>query len=159
MPNWIEGTLKLRGKVDDLRRFFDTAIQPCTISNTNPEPQKREAFIVCTYNDQYNEIEMKEDAYIEGTRRAFVNDNCYVYFEDDNENVTVCFPIRQAWAFVTENWKELSKKYNLDIRLYGFERGMEFCQEVEVINGEITIDKVVEYDDWDWECPMSLMGG
>ena len=28
MPNWIEGTLKLRGSKEKLKKFFDNAIKP-----------------------------------------------------------------------------------------------------------------------------------
>lgn len=154
MPNWIEGTLKLRGNSEDLKRFFDNAIQPC--HSYNPNLQKREDFITCRYGE-LNEVIIKEDAWIENTRRAFVNKDCYVYWEKKYE--TVCIPIRQAWAFVAENWQEISEQYNLDVRLYGFECGMEFCQEVEIIDGEITINDEIRYDDWDWECPMPRMGG
>lgn len=154
MPNWIAGTLKLRGNSENLKMFFDNAIQPC--HSYNPNMQKREDFITCNYGE-YNEVKLMLDAWIEGTRRAFVNSECYVYWEKAYD--TVCIPIRQAWEFVTENWEEISKKYDLDVRLYGFEQGMEFCQEVEIIDGKATMDNKIEYDDWDWECPMPRMGG
>ena len=155
MPNWIAGTLKLRGKSKDLKRFFDNAVQPCF--SHNPKMQKREDFITCHYDGEFNEVSIKLDAWIEGTSRAFVNDECYIYWEKAYE--TVCIPIRQAWAFVAEDWVKISKQYNLDVRLYGFEQGMEFCQEVEIIDGKVTMDNKIKYDDWDWECPMPRMGG
>ena len=30
MPNWIKGTMKLRGKYEDVRRFIDNEIAPST---------------------------------------------------------------------------------------------------------------------------------
>jgi hypothetical protein len=155
MPNWIEGTLKLRGESKDLKLFFENAIQPSSCIGI--ETGKKEDFISYDYRNGYNIIKIKRNAWIEGTRRAFVNEDCYTEFEDGRE--TICIPIRQAWAFVPENWQDISKKYNLDVRLYGFECGMEFCQELEVISGEITIDNVIKYDNWSWECPMPRMGG
>lgn len=158
MPNWIEGALKLRGKNENLKMFFNVAIQPCV--SFNPERQKREDFISCDYGHkegEWNLVSIKKDAWIEGTQRAFVNEDCYI--EWDDEYPTLCIPIRQAWAFVPENWRDISAKYNVDVRLYGFECGMEFCQEVEVIDGEITINNEIKYDDWKWECPMPRLGG
>lgn len=157
MPNWIEGTLKLRGSSENLKRFFDNAVQPCF--SYNPKMQKREDFITCDYGEdnEFNEVSIESDAYIENTSRAFVVRECYIYWEKAYE--TVCIPIRQAWCFVAEEWAEISKKYNLDVRLYGFEQGMEFCQEVEIIDGKVTMDNKIRYDDWDWECPMPRMGG
>ncbi len=141
MPNWIEGTLKLRGSNENLKRFFDNAVQSRS----------------CHYDEEFNEVELMEDTWIKDTKRAFVNGECYIYWE--KEYATVCIPIMQAWCFVTEEWVEISKQYNLDVRLYGFEQGMEFCQEVEIIDGKVTMDNNIRYDDWDWECPMPRMGG
>lgn len=155
MPNWIEGTLKLRGNSEDLKRFFDNAIQPC--ASCNPKMQKREDFIKCDYEGGDCVVSLKRDAWVSGTRRAFVAEGCDVYWNKSYD--TVCIPIRQAWAFVPENWEEISKKYNIDVRLYGFECGMEFCQEVEIVAGKLTMDNEIKYDDWDWECPMPRMGG
>ena len=154
MPNWIDGTLKLRGNSENLKKFFDNAIQPCY--SCNPNMQKREDYLTCNYGE-YNEVKIMPDARIKGTRRAFVNGECLVEWE--KAYATVCIPIRQAWVFVTENWVEISKQYNLDVRLYGFEQGMEFCQEVEIIDGKVTMDNKIKYNDWDWECPMPRMGG
>lgn len=36
---------------------------------------------------------------------------------------------------------------------------MQFYQDFAVCNGEIFIDEVRKYDDWDWECPMPMLGG
>jgi hypothetical protein len=36
---------------------------------------------------------------------------------------------------------------------------MEFCQEVEIIGGEVIFDNTIKYDDWKWECPMPNLGG
>lgn len=155
MPNWIEGTLKLRGKRADLEKFFETAIHPS--SNFREEKPPREKFITSRYEEDYTVFDIAKNAWIEGTRRAFINDDCVTEIED--EEAIVCLPIRQAWSFDTDNWKDISKKYNLDVRLFGFEMGMQFCQEIEVINGTVTIDKDITYDDWNWECPMPLMGG
>lgn len=145
MPNWIEGTLKLRGKREYLEKFFETAIQP------------REDFITSRYKDDWTEFDIRKNAYIKGTRRAFIKDDCFAEIED--EEATICLPIKQAWSFDINDWKDVSRKYNLDVRLYGFEMGMEFCQEIEIINGTVTIDTEITYDDWRWECPMPLMGG
>lgn len=155
MPNWIEGTLKLRGNSEDLKRFFDSAIQPC--ASHNPKMQKREDFIKCDYEGGDCVVSLKRDAWVSGTARAFVAEECDVYWNKSYD--TVCIPIRQAWVFVPENWEEISKKYNIDVRLYGFECGMEFCQELEIIAGKLTMDNEIKYADWDWECPMPLMGG
>ena len=41
----------------------------------------------------------------------------------------------------------------------GFECGMQFVQEVEVIKGNITLDKIIGYDDYNWEAYDPRLGG
>ena len=53
----------------------------------------------------------------------------------------------------------LKKDYEIDFRFYGFERGMEFNQEVIIENGELKADNEIIYDDYFWECPCPNMGG
>jgi hypothetical protein len=155
MPNWIEGTLKLRGRSGDLKAFFDDAILPC--ASRNNKLLDKEDFITFSFDDGWYAVNIKKDAWIKGTHRAFVTNDCEIDVED--EFATVCLPIRQAWSFNVDDWKDISTIYNLDVRLYGFEQGMEFCQEIEVLDGRVTMDKKITYDDWKWECPMPEMGG
>lgn len=49
--------------------------------------------------------------------------------------------------------------YGVDLRIFATESGMEFCQEIEVTNGEITIDREVPYSDFVWEAPDPRIGG
>ena len=74
--------------------------------------------------------------------------------------------IKQAWAFDggsstkdLERWTEISTKYNVDIKLFGFECGMEFAQEVIILRGRKPIVNDIQYEDWEWDCPFPNMGG
>ena len=50
-------------------------------------------------------------------------------------------------------------KYNVDFRMFGYERGGEFSQIMTVSRaGGIEI-KSQEYSDWDWDCPFPDLGG
>lgn len=146
MPNWIEGTLKIRGKQENVKRFLLEGTEPC-YNNENGVVEDA----LC--------IKANDNVWVKGTRRAFI-DPFVLYFDDyDEEYNTYCVPVRQAWYFSADDWEKVAYKYEVDLRLYGFEQGMQFCQEVEVIDGEITIDEQYKFDDWDWECPMPRMGG
>lgn len=151
MPNWIEGTLKVRGSADKLIQFVKEAIEA-----TVTEKQ---------YGESDLEFDVPDRAYIADSRRAFTREACYCNIDKSVDNrQTIAIPIKQAWSFTpsdesAERWVQLAKKYEVDIRLQGFERGMEFYQDYAIENGEVTIDKVVEFDDWTWECPMPLLGG
>lgn len=150
MPNWIEGTMKVRGNSENLKNFIENAIE----ANVGKDEYGAEV--------QYN---VPRGSYIIGSRRAFVGEQCYCYIDSSTgKNQTITIPIRQAWSFIScegdeSRWVNLAKEYSVDIRLQGFERGMEFYQDFAVVNGEITIDEVKKYDDWDWECPMPRLGG
>lgn len=62
----------------------------------------------------------------------------------------------------TKEHKELlcgSKYCSVELFIFATESGMEFCQEIEVINGEITIDREVPYSNFVWEAPDPRIGG
>lgn len=150
MPNWIEGTMKVRGNSENLKNFIKNGIEA--------KVGKHE------YGAEV-EYDVPDRAYIIGSRRAFVGKQCYCYIDSSpGKNKTITIPIIQAWSFTPgegaeQRWVNLAKEYSVDVRLQGFECGMEFYQDFAVVNGEITIDEVKQYDDWDWECPMPRLGG
>lgn len=45
--------------------------------------------------------------------------------------------MKAAWNIEEQPYIEMSKKYNLDFRVYGYEMGMEFNKEIEIVEGEI----------------------
>lgn len=65
----------------------------------------------------------------------------------------------QAKNFKAKDLAKISSKYGVDLRIFATESDMEFCQEIEVINGEITIDRKVPYSDFTWEAPDPRIGG
>lgn len=148
MPNWIVGTMKVRGTKDSLDQFFTKALLATVFEDSDSK-----------------EYRITEKAYVEDSRRAFVSEAYEAEVDKDFPGKqTIAIPIQQAWSFTPDSnallrWVNLAKKYNVDIRLQGFERGIEFYQDLAIENGEITIDEVTEYDDWNWECPMPLLGG
>lgn len=149
MPNWIVGTMKVRGTKDSLDQFFTKALLVTEINEYSG----------------WKEYVIAELAYVEDSRRAFVSESHEAEVNTDFPGKqTIAIPIKQAWSFSPDDnallrWVNLAKKYNVDLRLQGFERGIEFYQDLAIENGEITIDEVTEYDDWTWECPMPLLGG
>ena len=159
MPNWIEGTMKLRGKREDIYRFFKEGLNP---SSWAGEIRKIEDQVFDYGGEDYLDISFKNQPHIARTRRAFITgDN--VFMEDD-EGI-VCVNVKQAWAFSVkgeedlEIWKNISKKYNIDIRLFDIECGMQFTQEIIIVRGREAIINERQYEDWDWECPFPNMGG
>lgn len=169
MPNWCEGKLKVRGKKENIMKWLSECV-----AVWNPDVEKGKPLyealifkkdvngISIAYDAELDElhIAVKQDAYIEGTRRNFVKkyENDFSFGAKDGKDIIV-LPVKAAWALESEPYEELSKKYGLDFRFYGYECGMEFNQEIEVVDGETTIDQEIQYDDYYWECPDPMLGG
>lgn len=159
MPNWIKGTMKLRGKQEDIKRFFREGLD----ASMWAKPEKLEEQVTDNSEEGWLEFYFKHEPHIKDTRRAFITDD-YVYMDDD-EGVA-CVDVKQAWAFHAgsdsndlENWKAISEKYNVDIKLFGIESGMRFTEEIVIVRGKSPIENVRQYEDWDWDCPFPRMGG
>ncbi len=156
MPNWIEGTMKLRGKKENIMRFLDTEIVANSAGGDISDYVERDI------SEDYVEYEFKNDPYVNGTRGMFV-DESHIYMDDEDE--CVCLDIRQAWSFSPRGdedlllWEDFAKKYNIDIKLFGIECGIQFTQEVIAIRGERVINNEKQYEDWEWDCPFPNMGG
>lgn len=169
MPNWCEGKLKVRGKKENIMKWLSECV-----AVWNPDVEKGKPLyealifkkdvngISIAYDAELDElhIAVKQDAYIEGTRRNFVKkyENDFSFGAKDGKDIIV-LPVKAAWALESEPYEELSKKYGLDFRFYGYECGMEFNQEIEVVDGKTTIDREIQYDDYYWECPDPMLGG
>lgn len=161
MPNWCEGSLKLRGKYADIKRFFLEGISCSFYDLSKNETTKlpRDDYISLEEDDGWIDVVIKDSStWVEGTRRAFINGETH-FCQDDEKSSCCVVNVRQAWDLLPENWVDISKKFNLDIRLYGIECGMQFCHEIEIIGGEVLLDEIIKYNDWQWECPFPNMGG
>lgn len=101
-----------------------------------------------------------ERCWIKGTYRGFVVDS-HVYFDDleDEEETTIGLETKFAWGISSEELLNSCKQYGVDMRIHAFERGMCFNQIIEIIDGEITKDEEVKFDDYDWDCICPNIGG
>ena len=168
MPNWIEGTMKLRGKMTDVKRFFDEGLDASAWFGTGrPEDLPKQRVYKGNVENGWIEYEFHDEPHVKGTHRMFITDD-YVYM--DEEDTMCCFNIKQAWGFAGDDGEQanlinIADTYHLDIKLYGIECGMQFCQEVVVLHGKdgnrgrIVSNNEIKYDDWGWECPFPRMGG
>ena len=154
MPNWCEGSLKLRGPKNNIIKFFENSIDLTAQDYRNGVDIS--SVVEIEKEDDYCEINIFDMVYIKPTARAFINPG-YVYLDDDI--CTVSVSMQQAWGIVPEDFLFIAKEYNIDIRIQAFEKGMEFARDVEIIGGKITKDETIEYDDYIWDCPMPNMGG
>ncbi len=151
MPNWCVGTLKVRGKIEDLKRFVLEGLQPVDFLGEQRPPLKLDKYGYCEYDDS---------CWIENTHRGFAYD-LYIYFDDEEEDEPQVIGLNSkfAWGIDAKQLQETCKKYNVDMKIYAFERGMEFNQDIEIVNGEIVKDDKITFDDYEWECINPIIGG
>lgn len=166
MPNWCEGNIRLRGKPAAILNFIKNEIM-CSGYRKFPDGLE---IVPAEVEVSYGSVIVKKPEsmqgtnfcklYIKGTRRNFLDD-FEVYLDDEGEKTTtVCIDgLAAAWGFEPEPYLEKARKYGIDIRIVGFERGMQFVQDVTIVNGEIVENSELRYDDWMWECPMPNLGG
>ena len=151
MPNWCEGTLKIRGDYEAIKRFAAQGIQKTELEY---EGKEFEETIFHVY----------DIGYIKGTKRGLVqSDYIDIYGCDGQSGKGICaFDYRQAWSVSAAEWQKISQAYGFDVKIMAIERGMQFVQDILIVNGVIQKDTYTEYtaiEHWLWECPFPLMGG
>lgn len=146
MPNWCEGTLKIRGNMENVRKFMEEGI--------NWTPSK---LVVEDYDGELDFSTSGTGArWIKNTSRHFIMCDKIMYLY---KGYTLFLDFKAAWNVSAEDLKKVCQTYGIDMKVQAFDRGMEFSQIVEIINGEITKDETIEYDDYDWDCPCPTLGG
>ena len=156
MPNWCEGTLKVKGTIKDLKNFVLNGLLPVSPIGATKEPLSLDG------GDETSLYisSVPNTLYIKGTRRAFCEpDYIEVSSDEPNDKTILTMPFKQAWAILSDNLLEVCKEFNVDMKIQGFERGMQFSQIVEIVDGEIVQDEEIKYDNWEWDCPCPDMGG
>lgn len=94
-----------------------------------------------------------------GTKRAFIDNDSFKIFLDDDFLIIELDNFEQAWRAIPDDYIKISDKFNVDIKIFTFEMGMEFTQEIEISKGKILKDIVRKYDNYRWEVPFSNFGG
>lgn len=146
MPNWCEGILKVRGPLENIRRFMEWGI------DYGPGELQ-----IADYDDELEfNITSSGECWIKGSNRHFVTNDEYMHIYEEG---TLFLHLKAAWNIDANDLLEVCQTYGIDMRVQAFERGMQFSQIVEIIGGKITKNEVIKYDDWDWECPCPTLGG
>lgn len=176
MPNWCEGSLKLRGNSANILRFFKEGLTSYVGHwNENNEyeniPVDKDKWLEIVDDGDYYEVYLTpvDSAWIhvDNTKRAFIDGRYSIVFDKSSPNAVAATDVRQAWDFRADEWIEIANKYQIDIRLYGIESGVGFVRMVDIgYNGglkrEITTNEYAKFDDYNkfiWNCPFPWMGG
>ena len=151
MPNWSRGCLKVRGKAANVKKFVLEGLQPVDLfGNELPKLELSD----------FGDVDSDNECWIQGTTRGFV-ENLYVDFSlvEDDETFTATLDAKFAWAADAEELSALCKKYSVDMKLYAFEKGMGFNQDILIVKGEIINNLTINFEDYNWECICPTVGG
>ena len=152
MPNWIEGVLKIRGDREHLLKFLNEGLDAVEGGSSSD-------WKITDYDDT-NEIYVQiRSAHIVGSHRGFFENTSDEIFFDDDEISIMCLDAQFAWNVDVDALVALSKACGVDFRFYGFERGMQFNREIEILQGQLTEDRTITFDDYEWECIDPKKGG
>ncbi len=162
MPNWCTGDLKVRGKYKDIKEFLskEMFILGGSIFERTYEPP--------VINEDYGiEISVgKEGMWFRNAYRSCLNSDIDIYIDfDDEENkdeqiITANLgELETAWGTDTGALIKLSEQYDLDFKIYAYERGMEFNIDFEVHKGKVIKNNEIKFDDYVWECTNPEIGG
>lgn len=170
MPNWCEGVLKVRGQIENIKRFLLEGIEYGDYQYTTNRNEQgilvleetaipREG-VIQEIDENGVYITNTDELYIKDTRRMFVASDDIGSDIIRRDNIALIFiDVKQAWGFISNDLARISQKYGVDFRIFATESGMEFCQEIEVLQGKITIDRIIPYNDFNWEAPDPRIGG
>ena len=115
MPNWAEGTLKLRGTTENIV----SALKEMLLENqgaTLEEEYDGTLLRFKTENDYF---------YINGTRRAYISgEDIEIWVDDDDYMIIELEDFKQAWAASADNYTEISSRFDVDIKIFTFEKGL-----------------------------------
>lgn len=148
MPNWAEGSLKLRGRSENIA----SALKEMLLSDTVTLEYEYDGSLLI-FNNTASYF------YINGTRRAFIDQKQIEFWLEEEFCIFELDNFKQAWSAIPKNYQEISSKFDVDIKIFTFECGNEFTQEIEISKGEIIKNVCYEYDDYQWEVPFSNLGG
>lgn len=168
MPNWAEGSLKIRGPIENIKRFLDEGIQKKRLNTFGKEMNENIVFFT-DWSDECGieyEYYFASTSHIKHTSRAFIDPEIvkygeYAYLNGESiEDIdTIALPFKQAWRVNTENFVKISKEYEIDISIHTFEKGAEFEQDILIKDGEIVKDEIIEYDNYQFESALPMLGG
>ena len=148
MPNWAEGSIKLRGRSENIA----SALKQMLLNDTVTLEYKWDGTLL-KFNNTAPYF------YINETRRAFIEKEQIEVWLEEEFCIFELDNFKQAWRAIPENYQEISIKFDVDIKIFTFECGMEFTQEIEISKGKIIKNVCYEYDDYQWEVPFSNLGG
>lgn len=159
MPNWCRGELKIRGTKENIKRFITEGLEPIGFSVL----EGKKSMTISESEYGINIVSEGCAFYFKGTHRQFADqkeiDFDYPSDSTRHKPVLVIKNFSGAWDIDSDGLRKLSQDFDVDFKVYGFERGMEFNRDIEIVGGKIIKDHEIKFDDYDWECACPSIGG
>lgn len=160
MPNWCSGELKVRGKYNDVKEFLlkeMCVLEGSIFNRVCKEPTIDETYGICIKVGS-------QGMWFRHAYRSYFEEDIDVDIDEadrvNNEIVTLNLGLLQsAWGTDTQALTNLSAQYNLDFKIYAYEKGMEFNIDFEVHKGKVIKNDEIKFDDYKWECTNPSIGG
>lgn len=163
MPNWCTGDLKVRGKYKDIKNFLSKELVNLGGDIFN---RKYEEVIIEENDYELSVIVGNQGLWFRNAYRSYFENGFDIYIDcDDEENkeemiITANLgELQTAWGTDTKALTKLSEQYNLDFKIYAYEKGMEFNIDFEVHKGKVIKNYEIKFDDYVWECTNPEIGG
>lgn len=163
MPNWVEGTFRIRGPKENVLKFAAEGLSAVAYNGPITVKRYEEDDGVIHFDFMDAKLGGPPDMlYIEGTKRHFLDDISYgidVYENNEGEYQLVA-PFQAAWSINLDNLEAIADKYGVDVKANGYELGFQFEQIIEINrSGKVLAAKKIKYNNYGWECAMPLLGG
>lgn len=173
MPNWINGTFKVRGTLTQLKAFGETEFRTqaqldfertnlfASLMKKDVKAEQPETDVTVEISDYEVNIQSNSGLVLNNLRRATTGDGTGYINEDeeDAKHIVVFENFEAAWGLDPNDVLEMAIRHNIDVYFHGFEKGMEFEQIIEVVDGKIKQSKERRYENYQWECPFPGLGG
>jgi hypothetical protein len=72
---------------------------------------------------------------------------------------TIVLSVEFAWSINPQELLTVCREYGVDMKIHAFERGMQFNQIIEIIDGEITKEAEIRFKDYEWDSICPTIGG
>lgn len=107
MPNWAEGTLKIRGKKENVIRFLkEGIIASPNFKMTEDGPVTVPQKVEISEDDYSTTLYSENEFYINNTRRAFIDrKEIEVWHEECDEALAEILDFKQAWGVIEEDFE------------------------------------------------------
>ena len=171
MPNWAEGNIRVRGKRENIIRYIQENLLP-QYELQNNKLETRPLQVEETAGGYELTLEKNPETddmvWFKDSSRQFLDfDGSYYMngeFSDDaehtNKDQVLYLPgFKGAWGIDTECFRKAAPEYKVDIRIFVWERGMEWSSISTFFrDGHVESDSRT-YSDWLWESALPDYGG